>query len=80
MNNVLGKTVKDAIDYLVDYFKDGSGEITIYSRESEQSNGIGLYFREGSGCLITSEPIMEEKVVSFTISGLGYYKFIDLYV
>lgn len=76
--NILGKTVKEAMSYIVSFYKDHSGEIIAYDTE-DMANMLTLAFVEGNGYLITDDPLMNKIVYKFTISGVGYYKFIELF-
>ena len=78
MINILGKTVRETIPILIDLYKENSGSIRICTCEGT-APVIGLYFHEGNGYLVTTNPIMEERVLSFSISGKGYYKDIKLF-
>lgn len=76
--NILGKTVGEAMSYIVSFYKDHSGEIIAYDTE-DITNMLALAFVEGNGYLVTDNPLMNKIVHKFTISGIGYYKFIELY-
>lgn len=76
--NILGKTVKDAMNYIVSFYKKYSGNIKAYDNEDNE-NTLTLVFREENAYLVTHNPLMNKIVHKFTISGIGYYKHIELY-
>ena len=76
--NILGKTVKDAMNYIVSFYKEHSGNIKAYDNEDSE-NTLTLAFREENAYLVTTNPLMNKIVYKFTISGMGYYKHIELY-
>lgn len=76
--NILGKTVGEAMTYIVSFYKDYSGNIEAYDNEDNE-NTLTLAFVEGNGYLVTDSPLMNKIVYKFTISGIGYYKHIELY-
>lgn len=76
--NILGKTVEEAMSYIVSFYKDHSGGIVAYDTE-DMTNMLTLAFVEGNGHLVTDNALMNKTVHKFTISGIGYYKFIELF-
>lgn len=80
IDNILGKPVKEVIGYLVTEFKNNGGAIEVCETLHDKEPVVGMEFKLGCGCLITTEPIMDAKVCAFAISGIGYYKFIRLAV
>lgn len=76
--NILGKTVGEAMNYIVSFYKNHSGDIETYDNDDNE-NTLTLAFREGNGYLVTTNPLMNKIVYKFTISGIGYYKHIELY-
>lgn len=76
--NILGKTVGEAMTYIVSFYKNHSGNIEAYDNEDNE-NVLTLAFVEGSGYLVTDNLLMDKIVYKFTISGIGYYKHIKLY-
>lgn len=76
--NILGKTVGEAMTYIVSFYKDHSGNIKVYDNEGNE-NMLTLAFVEGNGYLVTNNLLMNKIVYKFTISEIGYYKHIELY-
>lgn len=76
--NILGKTVSEAMNYIVSFYKKHSGNIKVYDNKDSE-NMLTLVFREENAYLITNNPLMNKIVYKFTISGMGYYKHIELY-
>lgn len=76
--NILGKTVEEAMNYIVSFYKDHSGNIIAYDSK-DLTNMLTLAFVEGNGYLVTDNPLINKIVYKFTISGIGYYKFIELF-
>lgn len=76
--NILGKTVGEAMNYIVSFYKKHSGNIKAYDNEDSE-NTLTLVFREENAYLVTNNPLMNKIVYKFTISGIGYYKHIELY-
>lgn len=76
--NILGKTVGEAMSYIVSFYKDYSGSIEAHDDEDNE-NVLTLAFMEGNGYLITDNPLMNKIVYKFVISGIGYYRLIELY-
>lgn len=76
--NILGKTVSEAMNYIVSFYKNHSGDIEVYDNDDSE-NVLTLAFKEGVRYLVTTNPLMNEIVYKFTISGIGYYKHIELY-
>ena len=76
--NILGKTVREAMNYIVSFYKNHSGDIEAYDKDDNE-NTLTLAFREENGYLVTVNPLMNKIVYKFTISGIGYYKHIELY-
>lgn len=76
--NILGKTVGQAMNYIVSFYKNHSGDIEAYDNDDNE-NTLTLTFREGNGYLVTTNPLMNKIVYKFTISGIGYCKHIELY-
>ena len=76
--NILGKTVGEAMNYIVSFYKKYSGNIKAYDNEDSE-NTLTLIFREENAYLITTNPLMNKIVNKFTISGMGYHKRIELY-
>ena len=76
--NILGKTVAEAMNYMVSFYKDYSGDIKAYDNDDNE-NTLTLDFTEGRAYLVTTNPLMDKMVYKFTISGIGYRKHIELY-
>lgn len=76
--NILGKTVGEAMNYIVSFYKNNSGNIKAYDNE-DSDNMLTLTFTEGKAYLLTDNPLMGKMVYKFTISGVGYHKHIELY-
>jgi hypothetical protein len=45
----------------------------------DSENMLTLVFREENAYLITNNPLINKIVYKITISGMGYYKHIELY-
>ena len=76
--NILGKTVKEAMNYIVSIYKNHSGDIKAYDNDDNE-NALTLAFREGNAYLVTDNSLMNKIVYKVAISGIGYYKHIELY-
>ena len=76
--NILGKTVGEVMNYIVSFYKNHFGDIKAYDNDDNE-NTLTLVFREGNAYLVTTNPLMNKIVYKFTISGIGYYKLIELY-
>lgn len=76
--NILGKTVGEAMNYIVSFYKNNSGNIKAYDNE-DSNNTLTLDFVEGRAYLVTTNPLMDKIVHKFTVSGIGYHKHIELY-
>ena len=76
--NILGKTVGEAMNYIVSVYKNHSGDIKAYDNENSE-NMLTLAFREGNAYLVTVNPLMNKVVHKFTISESGYRRHIELY-
>jgi hypothetical protein len=77
-DNILGGTIREAMINIVLFYKNCSGDIKAYDHEDNEHT-LALSFKEGSGYLVTDDPLMDKIVYKFTISGIGYYKHIELY-
>lgn len=75
--SILGKAVKEAMSNIVSLYEEHSGTITVY--DSDNSESLTLAFKEGNGYLISDSPLMDKVVFKFSISGIGYYIFIELW-
>lgn len=78
MDNILGKTAREAINYIVSEYNQNSGKITVLDIDNHKT--VGLYFKDGNGYLVSEDKILEKVVFSFKITGTGYYKTIHLFV
>lgn len=76
--NILRKTVGEAMNYIVSFYKNHSGDIKAYDND-DNKNTLTLAFREGNAYLVTVNPLMNKIVHKFTISESGYHKHIELY-
>ena len=74
---ILGKTVKEAMSNIVSLYEEHSGTITVYDVNNTEI--LTLAFKEGNGCLVSNSPLMNEVVFKFSVSGIGYYIFIELW-
>ena len=76
--NILGRTVGEAMTYIVSFYKNHSGDIKAHDNDDNE-NTLTLAFREGDGYLVTDNPLMNKIVYKVAISGIGYYRNIELY-
>lgn len=74
---ILGKTVKEAMRNIVSLCEKHSGTIVAYNVDNTEI--LTLAFKEGNGYLVSNSPLMDEVVFKFSISGVGYHVFIELW-
>lgn len=74
---ILGKTVKEAMYNIVSLYEEHS--VTIVAYNVDNTEILTLAFKEGNGCLVSASPLMDEVVFKFSVSGTGYYVFIELW-
>lgn len=76
-NGILGKTVQEAMTYIVSLYEKQSG--TIIAHGDTDTETIALQFKEGNGYFVTANPIIDDVVYKFSISGIGYHLRIELW-
>lgn len=74
---ILGKTVKEAMSNIVSLYEEHSGTIVAYNVDNTEI--LTLAFKEEDGYLVSNSPLMDEVVFKFSVSGIGYYVFIELW-
>ena len=74
---ILGKTVKEAMSNIVSLYEEHSGTIVAYNVDNTEI--LTLAFKEGNGYLVSNSPLMDEVVFKFSVSGTGYYVFIEIW-
>lgn len=75
--DILGKTVQEAMTNIVSLYEKHSGIIIAHGDNDAES--VGLHFKEGSGYFVSANPLINEVVYKFSISGTGYYLHIELW-
>lgn len=76
-DNILGKTVQEAMTNIVSLYDKHAGIIIAHGDTDDET--MALHFREGSGYFVSANPIIDEVVYKFSISGTGYYLHIELW-
>jgi hypothetical protein len=74
---ILGKTVQEAMTNIVSLYEKNSGIIIAHGDNDDED--IALHFKEGSGYLASANPILDEVVYKFSISGIGFYLHMELW-